>query len=104
MAVAFAGPAFGRPTFGRLTSGRLSRAAIYGIFGAYLATAAAGCGGGGEQHVVDAGPQDRPITMDTGVPDKPLKQLGEACTTASECGSGQCAAEGVCCDKACGEV
>src|SRR4029079_8453917 len=69
---------------------------------------AGGCGGGGEKLEIDAGydtPQDMQVKVDTGgdtgMPDKPLKQLGETCTVADDCGSNFCV-EGVCCNQACG--
>jgi len=72
-----------------------------------VALAAAGaCGGGGEARQVDAGtdaPADMITIGDTGMPDKPAKQPGEPCATATECGSGQCV-EGVCCDTACADA
>src|SRR4029079_9571905 len=37
----------------------------------------------------------------SGMPDKPLKQLGEGCTVGGDCGSNFCV-EGVCCNESCG--
>ena len=78
----------------------------------------AGCGGGGEQRVVDAGtdnradaapgdgapsdapadaPRDTPTDMGIEVPGKPI---GTSCAMGAECASGFCA-DGVCCNVAC---
>jgi len=83
-------------------------ASVYRLRRAVLVAAllaAGGCGGGGEKLQPEAGqdaPRDIPVTNgDSGMPDKPLKQLGEACTTPSECGSAFCV-EGVCCNEGCG--
>src|SRR4029078_6360694 len=66
---------------------------------------AGACGGGGEKMEIDAEddtPQDRQVKVDTGgdtgMPDKPLKQLGETCTVADDCGSNLCVA-GHCVNK-----
>jgi hypothetical protein len=86
------------------------------------AAAFAGCGGGGEQRMPDAGmdvardtaagdggasdgvdapasdaPIDRPGDAGMEAPGKPI---GSSCTTAGECSSGFCA-DGVCCNSAC---
>ena len=92
-----------------VASVRPSRAAILGLAVALLA-AGVGCGGAGEARKPDAsagmggGPGGRglggSVEVDTGVPDRPTKQIGETCTTPSDCGSGQCV-EGVCCNEAC---
>src|SRR5262249_37171961 len=84
---------------------RPTRSAARGILLALGAAvvAAAGCGGGGEAHIGDGGPPDLPIVIDSGNPDVPLKQIGEACAAGAECGSKQCV-EGVCCNTACDQA
>jgi len=84
---------------------RPTRSAARGIVLALGAAvvAAAGCGGGGETHIIDGGNPDQPIMIDSGNPDQPLKQIGETCGGAAECGSKQCV-EGVCCDTACDQA
>ncbi len=78
----------------------------------------AGCGGGGEQRVVDAGPDvardsaagdaayegspgdvsvDRPADVGIEAPGKPI---GSSCAMGGECASGFCA-DGVCCNSGC---
>ena len=78
----------------------------------------AGCGGGGEQRVADAGPDvardvaagdtatdgspadlsaDRPADVGIEAPGKPI---GSSCAIGGECASGSCA-DGVCCNTAC---
>ena len=78
----------------------------------------AGCGGGGEQRVADAGPDvardsaagdapsegspgdvsvDRPADVGIEAPGKPI---GSSCAIGGECASGFCA-DGVCCNTAC---
>jgi len=83
---------------------------LFPVIAAFL-VALAGCGGGGESRMPDAGPRDAPgfdipvtgdapVTGDSGNQDRPLKQIGEPCGTASDCASEFCA-EGVCCNTAC---
>ena len=96
-----------------VASVRPSRAAVLALAVALLA-AGGGCGGAGEARKPDAsagmgggsgasggsGGLGGSVGVDTGVPDAPTKQIGETCTTPSDCGSGQCV-EGVCCNEAC---
>ena len=80
---------------------------LFPVVAAFM-LAIAGCGGGGESRTPDAGPRDAPVTGDVpvtvdtpgGNEDRPVKQIGEPCGTASECASEFCA-EGVCCNTAC---
>src|SRR5438445_186007 len=94
---------------------RPSRSAVCGLVVALLAAVAGACGGAGEALKNDAaglggavgtggvGGMGGSVATDGGVPDKPSKQLGEPCTTPSECGSAQCV-EGVCCNEACAKT
>src|SRR4051812_37392799 len=85
---------------------RPSRSAVGGVIVALVAAVGGAWGGAGEARKNDGGGLDGAggsVTIDTGVPDKPAKQLGEPCTTPSECGSAQCV-EGVCCNEACGKT
>src|SRR4051812_3046247 len=85
--------AFGRSTFGRAASGRRTGAVVCGLVA--LLVAAAGCGGGGEAQQSGGrgggtgvgGMGGTMIMVDGGNPEKPLKQIGETCGTASDCGS-----------------
>ena len=93
---------------------RLRRLIVLGAI-AWLA----GCGGGGEKRVVDAGTDNRPDVAqgdgahsdgaladapadhpaDAGI-EAPGKPIGSSCAMAAECASGFCA-DGVCCNTAC---